>query len=890
MKNKLYITSILMLLFAVAQAQSDNRSFALSIQATSIEELAREIEKSSNYSVIYNEQVSLHESIIYQNNNRTIQEHLSNILKEQSIGFKIKESHILLFPEVSKSSKPKRRFTISGYVSDTSSFETLIGAHIIDYRYRQGSYTNPYGFYSITLPEGKTDIGFSYLGYHTKTFHFELNNDTVLNVNLITNNQLDEVVITSERQNAGINSPLMGAINLPMTQIKNTPVLLGEADLLKTIQLLPGVQAGMEGFSGLYVRGGGPDQNLIMLDGIPVYNADHLLGVFSVFTTEAVKNVTLYKGSFPARFGGRLSSVVDIRTNDGDMKKYHGTISLGLLTTKLHFEGPIIKDRTSFCITARRTYVDLLAKPFMKGKDIYDYYFYDVNAKINHRFSDKSRLFLGYYQGKDYYSYERKESFDYENYDDPVGAFYANRIKFKWGNKIASARWNYVLSNKLFVNTTIAFNQYSMQMRSSSIQEENKKEDYRRYLFTSDYRSGIKDWSVQTNFDFTPAPTHHIKFGMAYLFHTFRPEVMTSRIKNETNEDPQPEDITLQTVSDGNLYGHETIVYAEDNFDIGDKLSINAGMHASLFHTEGKSYWSVQPRLSAKFNLPYAFSIKTGYNRMAQYVHLLSSTPIALPTDLWVPITKNIKPMYSDQVSAGLYYTGITGWEFSVEGYLKKMKNVLEYQEGATFLGNSAGWEEKVEMGEGRAKGIEFFIQKTSGKTTGWIAYTLAKSDRQFKDGSINQGLVFPYKYDRRHNLNFCINHKFNDRIDIGGTWIITTGGTATIPEQRTMIVTPNGVLEGNYISHRNNYRLPASHCLNLGINFHKKLRRGTQTWNISVYNAYNNMNPNLINSEFIYHERPSENGAEPIGYQEMKLKKYTLLPCIPSVTYTFKF
>lgn len=873
-------------------AQNKDIRINFSIRQATLDKFVRQMEDSTGYSFIYGEKIKLKHLITLDVSQQTVDEILQKAFENESVTVEITGKHILL-QEKQDSRKPvSRKFTISGYITDKTSSETLIGANILENRRHTGTSTNPFGFYSLTLPEGETDLSFSYLGYDVRQCSFQLEKDTLLNIQLTANNQLAEVVVLSDKKETGIYSTAMGTHEIPITQIRNTPTILGEADILKTIQLMPGVQAGMEGFSGLYVRGGGPDQNLILLDGIPVYNADHLLGVFSVFTPEAVKNVTLFKSSFPARFGGRLSSIVDIRTNDGDMQKFHGTLSLGLLTSKVHLEGPIFKDRTSFCITARRTYIDLLAKPFMDDDKKYSYYFYDINAKVNHKFSDRSRLFVSFYKGQDHYNYKREEAYD--GYDEgPRVYMYNNRSNFDWGNTIAAGRWNYVFNNKLFSNTTVAYNHYQMSM-AGGLRQESTGEGYnKQYTYNSDYRSGIRDLSIQTDFDYIPTPSHHIKFGAAYLYHTFRPEILTSRIaEQETGVAGQ--DTVYNASTEGDIYGHEYAAYIEDNFYIGKRLSINAGIHFSLFSTQGRSYFSAQPRLSARYRLGTDFAVKASFTQMAQYVHQLSSSPISLPTDLWVPVTKNIRPMRSDQYATGVYYTGIKGWEVSLEGYYKDMHNVLEYQDGTTFFGTSAGWQEKIEMGHGRSMGVEALIQKTAGKTTGWFAYTLAKSDRQFKNGTINNGEWFPYKYDRRHNMSLCVNHKFSDRFDIGASWIFNTGGTATIAEQRTAVIYPQGnITDQDYISHRNNYRLPASHRLNLGVNFHKKVHRGTHTWNISLYNAYNAMNPNLIylEREYIGHDYIDGNGITQTKYQQKTtLKKQTLLPCIPSVTYTFKF
>ena len=887
------------IVFATCVLQKTNPSqtrFSIKLQNATLEEFVKQVEQKTGYSFIYGEEVHLNGRITLAVRDLTINEILRKAFENQPRGFEVSGKHILLNKRPVPQKTVSRRFTISGYVTDGVSSETLIGANILDSRQRVGTATNPFGFYTLTLPEGDADLSFSYLGYETWHSSFPLNKDTVLNVRLDSNNELAEVIVLSDKKEAGIQSTAMGAHEIPMAQIQHTPAVLGEADILKTIQLMPGVQAGTEGFSGLYVRGGGPDQNLILLDGIPIYNADHLLGLFSIFTPEAVKKVTLFKSSFPARYGGRLSSIVDVRTNDGDMKHYHGTLSIGTLTEKLHFEGPIVKDRTSFSISGRSTHTAFMGKAFSSDGDEFNYYFYDLNAKVNHKFNDRSRLFLNFYHGNDHYHFNFEEKYNYT--DNSYNNIYESKSSLNWGNTIAAGRWNYVFTNKLFSNTTVAFNSYRMIVKSLSKEQKKYSSQQPRsyfYQFDSEYRSGIRDWSFRTDFDYTPVPSHHVKFGVEYLYHTFRPETSTSKMKEEENGMTE-QDTLYHSISNSYLHGHEASVYVEDNFDIGNRTSLNAGIHASLFNTQGKNYFSVQPRLSVRYRFDHGFSIKASFSQMAQYVHQLSSTPLAMPTDLWVPITKNIRPMRANQYSIGGYYTGIPGWEFSIEGYYKQMRNVLEYQNGVSFFGSSTNWEEKVEMGKGRSMGMEFMVQKTLGKTTGWLAYTLAKADRQFKNGSINDGERFPYKYDRRHSISLCVNHKFSERIDVGASWIFNSGGTTTMPEQQTVILKPDGtIVQANYISKRNNFRLPASHRLNIGVNFNKKTKHGMRTWNISLYNAYNSMNPTLVyakRKDDSYFAYVDEYGKYTGGYNSSKLtlKKITLLPIIPSVTYTYKF
>lgn len=895
------------LLTASLHAQNKEARLNINIRNATLESFVKQLENATGFSFIYGEEVKLSRRITLDAKQQTISEILQQAFKNEPIKFEISGKHILLHKRPMPQKSVSRKFTISGYVTDGTSSETLIGANIFESRRSTGTATNPFGFYTLTLPEGETELSFSYLGYESRHSHFELTKDTLLNIRLNSNNQLAEVVVLSDKREAGIESTAMGAHEIPMAQIKNTPSILGEADLLKTIQLMPGVQAGMEGFAGMYVRGGGPDQNLVLLDGIPVYNADHLLGVFSIFTPEAVKNTTLFKSSFPARYGGRLSSIVDVRTNDGDMHRYHGTLSIGLLTDKLHLEGPIWKGRTSFSLSARAIptvfFKNLIVDKDADYADKYNYYFYDINAKVNHKFSDRSRVFLGFYNGKDHYHFESSSTNTYINSPSNKNG---NRDKsnLNWGNTIGYARWNYVFNNRLFSNTTVSYNRYRMSL-NQDMEDTDIYQDkiYNRYKYFSEFVSGIRDWSLRMDFDYTPMPQHHIKFGAEYIHHTFLPGVSTSKMQ-DIEQGAIQEDTVYNTSSSREMRGQEVSLYAEDNFNLNSRLSVNAGVRASLFHTQGKSYFSVQPRLSARYDIGRGFSAKASYTRMAQYVHLLSSTPFSMPTDLWVPITKNIRPMHANQYSLGGYYTGLAGWEFSIEGYYKQMNNILEYQDGVTFFGTSTNWEEKVDMGEGRSMGLEVMAQKTLGKTTGWIAYTLSKTDHRFKDGSINQGKWFPYKYDRRHSISLSLNHKFSERIDVGASWIFNTGGCITVPERQTIIIKPDGsVEEAGYISQRNNYRLPVNHRLNLGINFNKKTKHGMRTWNISIYNAYNAMNPNLVyserkdNREYIYNDyfegNYQGNGSRPIAAKTTEktvIKKLTILPCIPSITYTYRF
>ena len=791
--------------------------------------------------------------------------------------------------------QPRNTATVSGYITDVSSGETLIGAGVLvegsGRKMPTGAVTNAYGYYTLTIPVGKTALQYSYVGYESVALEMDLRRDTTINVTLRPSAEIREATVVAQKD-AGIQSTYLGAIDIPLVHIQRTPVVFGEADVLKAIQLMPGVQGGNEGFTGLYVRGGGPDENLILLDGVPVYNVDHMLGILSVFQTEAVKKVTLYKGSFPARYGGRVSSIVDIRTNDGNMKETHGSIGVGALTEKFHLEGPIIKDRLSYSLSARGLHT-IFFDPFIRyfGKrieedtDIYaNYFFYDLNGKLTWRMTDKDRFFLGSYNGRDQMNVKFTEAGS--EYSDLDG-FNRTKLGLGWGNNVVSLRWNHVFSNQLFANTTVAYNRYQMTM-NSGMRSQGSYYDGTKYKFDFDidYLSGIRDWSAKVDFDYVPSPRHLIKFGAEYLYHTFLPQTLTTVTFAQEGEEKQNDE---QKYGNTTPYrGHDVSVYAEDDFSVGDHLTVNPGLHLSLFNTEGKSYWNLQPRISAKYAWDGGWSVKTGYARMAQYVHLLSSAQVALPIDLWVPITKDIKPVTSDQFSAGVYYDGIRGWEFSIEGYYKSMHNILEYKDGTVMIATNTGWETKVEMGEGRAMGLEFFVQKTAGPLTGWIAYTLAKSDRLFPNGTINLGERFPYKYDRRHNFNINLNWQVTPRIDLSGTFVFATGGTTTLPVRQTAILSPGSsyVESADYVEHRNNYRLPASHHLNVGANFHRKKRHGERIWTLGVYNVYNQMNPNLVLLH--YETKRATPESEPVT--NLVMEKVTILPFLPSVSYTYQF
>jgi outer membrane cobalamin receptor len=775
-----------------------------------------------------------------------------------------------------------QKYTISGTVEDQSSGERLINANIYDPVAYRGVISNNYGFYSITIPAGPVNLICSYVGFKPLDFRLDLRKDTVINLRLDPVTALEEVTITGEPSRQALRSTQMSMTELSGQSIEKIPALLGEVDVLKALQLLPGVQSGTEGSSGIYVRGGGPDQNLILLDGVPVYNVNHLFGFFSVFNNDAIQTVKLIKGGFPARYGGRLSSVLDIRLKDGNNKKFGVEGSVGLIASRLTVEGPVIRDKTSFIVSARRTYADVLAQPLIRYAARRDgqkgstggYYFYDLTAKVNHRFSDRSRLFLSAYAGRDKaYLRIRDEQMNTESKQD---------IGLGWGNITTAMRWNYQISPKLFSNTTLTYSKYDF-LTGMEATESVRDTVQGKYLFS--YDSGIRDLAARIDFDWQPGPGHSVKFGYSHTFHRFSPGITVYQMK----EGDSGTGIDT-TFGNRNIHAQELDGYMEDDWQIGTRFKVNAGLHASAFKVEDSTYASLQPRLSAMFLINENWSVKAAYTHMTQHIHLLSNSTVGLPTDLWVPSTALIRPQKSVQYAVGTVYEFNGGIELSMEGYYKSMSNLIEYKEGSTFFSLTDDWQDKLEFGRGVAYGAEMLLRKTTGKTTGWIGYTLSRSERKFEN--ISFGEWFPYRYDRRHDISVVLSHQFSKRFDVGATWVYGTGMAVTLPVMAyTRNVWPvtketimNAHLPGPYtivaFEGRNGYRMPAYHRLDIGVNFHKEKKWGTRTWSVGAYNAYNRQNPFFMTQHLITPQNAP---------MFMLVKQFSLFPVIPYFSYTFK-
>jgi hypothetical protein len=774
----------------------------------------------------------------------------------------------------------QKKLTIQGYVQDASSDEKIVSVTIWSPFQKKGTVTNNYGYFSMTFAKDSASVLFTATGYKYKEIFFDENNsDSILIIRLEKLKiSKEEVRVVGTKERPIQERTLMGQITVPIEQIKAMPRFLGEADVLKAIQLLPGIQQGTEGTSGLLVRGGGPDQNLILLDGTPVYNTQHLFGIFSNFNADAIKNVEVYKGGFPARFGGRLSSVIDIVTKDGDMHKVHGEASIALIMSRFTLEGPIKKGKTSFLIGARRSYLDVLAQPFIKkaardeGIDLnFGAFIYDVNLKVNHIVSKKDRLFLTFFSSQDFLKFKVKENFN--------GSSSEQRLRLGYGNLIGTFRWNHIYNKKLFSNTIINYTNY----RFTTGIELSDKDPSGSSNFAAKYYSGIYDIGGNMNFDYRPNATHAIKFGGGILHHVFTPGAASVKV---TDNSTQLIDTAFNTKRQGSLEGN---VYFEDDWEITSKFKANLGVHTSFFQAKTKFYPSIQPRIGLRYLLPKDWAVKLGYTRMAQFIHLLTNSTTTLPTDLWVPSTDRVKPMRSQQIALGVAKTIWNNqFEASIEGYYKTMDGVIEYKDGASYLNSSTDdWDTKVEQGKGLSRGIEFLLQKKSGRTTGWFGYTLSKSDRTFEQ--INFGKTFPYKYDRRHDVELVVIHKINKKWEISGNWGFSTANNISLPLTNYATANINSPYDpsgfgfnGNqtidYYNGRNGFRLLNYHRLDFGITHTKQKKRYTKIWNLSFYNLYNRKNP------FYYY-------LDYVGInQEGTVKAITLLPIIPNLSFTIKF
>lgn len=753
--------------------------------------------------------------------------------------------------------------TISGYISDINSGEPLINATIYESKNAKGTVTNEYGFFSLTLPKGNVKINISYVGFQTKVDSFYLSKNQEKNYGL-DNALMEEVVISTSKNDHVSNRLQISSINLPIKQIEALPMLAGETDILKALALTPGVSTGTEGSTGLLVRGGTPDQNLILLDGATVYNASHLFGFLSVFNTDAINNVELIKGGFPARYGGRLSSVLDITMKEGNRKEKSGAFSIGLLSSKILYESPL-GENASYLLSARASYLGLFALPtriaYRNGNaDQYiNYNLFDINAKINYQFKDKSQLYWSVYTGNDFFITESGTRI--EN----------NQLNLNWGNITSSLRYQKAFSPKLFGQAMLNYTRYHHDL--GVIYELNipALDITERSEIVA--KSNVQDISAKFRFDYLPTANHAIKFGGEAIRHRFAPTIFSIDI----------EDSTQQNYIPNIIWNTELAAFVEDEMTITDNFKINVGLRYSALKTASRWYGGFEPRLAAHYQLENDWSIKAGYSVMRQYIHLLSNNGVGVPNDIWVPVTDKIPPQTSQQLAVGLTkYLRKWNVETSIEAYYKKSNQLIDYEQGTNFLFDfSSNWEDIVETnGNGEAYGLELFLHKKTGRFNGWLGYTLAWNNRQFDN--INNGNWYPAKYDRRHDFEVTGSYELNKKWNISATFVYNTGAAITLPVARYETPNSGRVLIYNA---RNAHRMPDYHRLDIGLNYRPK---ENVSWNFSVYNAYNRRNPYYLQLQNFYDFDNGIDAAPTRIYSQ--LTQRSLFPIIPSVSYSRTF
>lgn len=747
-----------------------------------------------------------------------------------------------------------QEYTISGYMRDANTGEELLYANALVVETGGGVTTNLYGFYSLSLPAGTYTVQYSYLGFETQAVKIILDQDLKQDIELASAaTELTEVVVTAEQEDENITNTEVSVVALDIKQVKKIPVLLGEQDILKTVQLLPGISANSEGGSGFFVRGGDADQNLILLDEAPVYNASHLLGFFSVFNSDALKDVKLYKGGMPAQYGGRASSVMDIRMKNGNMKEWEASGGVGLISSRLTVEGPIQEDKGSIIVSGRRTYLDFLVKATTNDNDDLNLYFYDLNLKANYKLGEKDRIYLSGYLGRD--------------------AFGVDDFGFDWGNQTLTFRWNHVFNNKLFSNTSLIYSDYDYGFKVA-----NAGVDV-------DLSAGIYDYNLKQDYTYYLNPNNKIEFGWQGIYHRFKPTIFSF---DEAAADAAQEQHALE----GGLY-------ISNEQKLSERLRVNYGLRLTSFSNVGpydyrefdvndditnettyasgdifNTYLNLEPRLSATYLLNSKSSIKASYNRNAQYLHLLSNSNSGSPTDRWIPSSPLVKPTLADQVAIG-YFRNFKDnqYKFSVETYYKKLQNTVDYEDGAAIFSN-ADIESELVFGDGRAYGIEFLLEKQKGRFTGWLSYALSTSQRQFAE--INNGEWFSARQDRTHDISLVATYQLNPKLTLSGTWVYNTGDAVTFPSGKYYI-DDNLV---NLYTDRNGSRMPDYHRLDLGLTWTlKDSPKFYHDLSFSIYNLYNRMNAFSIT----FAESETNPGTT-------EATRTALFGVLPSVTWNFKF
>ena len=861
--------------FSLFAQQKTTPVFYVERLENSSAEIIKELEKKSGWIVSYSSRLCLKDKTLFPEGNRNLIEHLTILFSDCEFDYIIRQNRIILKP---REKETVRSYTVSGFISDARSGERLPSANIYNPDTYMGTVSNNYGFFSLTLSEGVHKINASYVGYNQYNNTLFLRKDTVLNIELISSTQLQEVLVKGYRFPEIKNISGMGAYVFPIEDIKSRPALLGEADLIKNIQILPGIQGSSYGFSGLYVRGGNADQNLFLLDDVPVYNVGHLLGFFSIFNTDAVNHVAVLKGAFPARYGGRLSSVIDVRMNEGNKEKIEGAVNLGILSSGLALNGPIKNEKAGFALSARRTYIDLITAILQRNSDERaNYYFYDLNGKLNYSPNYRNRLYLSGYMGRDKYytnynyievpteSGQRNEKLNDEN----------NAL---WGNIITAFRWNFLINYKFFSNLTLSYSNYSFNV---DVLRNNRVNNVWS-AFKQSYRSGISDFNIKLDFDFYHSNGNLSRFGANVVNHNFDPRVDFIEGKNNIEEN-------FQILEDEPIKSWEYHVYYENEFTISAKFNTNLGGRAILFRGGDKYYRSFEPRWSSRYIVSSNFNIRGSAGIMSQYVHMLNSSNISLPTDLWLPVTDKIPPMRSIQTAMGYdFFLGQnTDFSINIDFYYKWLRNIISYKESASFFDYSLNWEDKLTLGKGVSYGAEFLLSKNNGSLTGMLGYTLAKTTNLFAE--LNNGKPFPDRNDRRHDLSITLNYRFNKKWDAGVMWQYGTGLPVSLPSEKYYAPKLPFQEDNSSVNHSvnistiNGSRMDDYHRLDVGFNYSRKKKGREHLCGFGVINAYGRQNPFIL-----YYASSNDTNSQPTP-RTLEQAGIFSFP-IPYIKYSFKF
>lgn len=891
--------SILILVFVLAfscTAQNIlDKKILINVENVSYKQAIKIIAEASNVEFAYNDDaLPQNKTITLQFSQIRLRHVLYYLLEDTPLSYRIIGDQIVIYrPD---DPQPKK-ITLSGYILDSLSGEKIIGANIYFVGTNLGTTTNLYGFYSLTVNPGEWALNVSYLGYKKFQQRISLDQDLRKNIFLSPALDLDEVDVVADNyyeHQVGVNAARESFVSRDFEMI---PAVAGESDIIKLTQNLPGVQSGTDGLGGLHVRGGDPGQNLVMLDGVKVYNPFHTAGFFSVYNPSVVKSITLYKSAFPARFSGLGSSVLDVRTKDGNNQDLKAEAGISLLALNLSLEGPIQKDKSSFIITARRTYIDPWVRAITRylnqrenKKGYADYYFFDINAKANFNIGKNDKLYFSWYEGQDKFE-------DQSSKESEFGLLTLTNNKdnyLKWGNDIGTVRWNHLVNNKLFANTTLNYSNFvynSLSFTEDIQKAPDQKPDKTFNLGL--FRSKIQDISLKTDFDFNPTPAQKFKAGFGITYHRFQPLVF-----GLDENSPHSSDFTilngevnnLDTLIRGeNIDAIETNIYIEDEINLTDNILLNLGLNTTFFGVQGTTYLTMQPRLNINFIVNKNVSLYIAYDNLSQNLHLLSNAGFNLPNDLWIPATSTIGPLKVIQTSLGVHSRLGKGFELKIEGYYKQMENLVSFEEGASFISNgnflngglldARNWEDKISKGEGNSKGIEFTLKRTTGNFRGWIAYTYASSDRQFD--KVNFGKIFPYRYDRKSTINLVGSYNLGRNVEFLVNFYYGTGQPYSIASSKYITEIPGetGPVEILNWPATNNSRLDPYHRLDLGVNFRSKRSWGSELFYIGLINVYDRRNTLYV--------QLVENPDNP---SEKKFVKTTLLPILPSFSYKANF